>query len=230
MKSTMRKSSQRNVGADESKKKRNIIIISLFVIAIMFFSIIGFAFMNNANGFAPTASAVTEAGYRFSINSQDNIQTWQTTIKGKKYDFFVLPSQVSYFTIDEQTRVAIRSAAAAQSMVVTADATSEFSPFYNYGIFSLFVDYSDAKQFVIGNTATSTDDESSVQSAPYPQITCESKQELMNSGLDGGLIIFEIADESTITTEDGCIYVRAIDGQDFIFLLEKLRYSLLGIE
>ena len=214
----MRKSFQRNkskLAHEENRKKRNMMLMSLFLMFILVSSLFGYAFFYNT-GSAPQTS-VEEYGTNFRIANIEGQQVWQAKFDGEERTFLTRPTQVEgYYSTSE----AIDAYLAAESIAITFDPV-KLDPQTVPLFLTQFYDVAQDKPVTYGVLEETTF---------YPnvtQITCADSTPQNVVVLIG---LTNQTNQTGILLKDNCLTVQGYTPQDLFYMTEKLRFSYFGID
>jgi hypothetical protein len=206
----MRKSFKRNTLSDEKKRRRNIILMSVFMAFLMVSSVFAYIFFYTDQSVSQT---VTENGQKFSLVAQNGNYVWQTTIAGQKVTFYRLPSEVATLQVDPVAEERLQNA---QSIAVTVDTTM----LSDQDISFLFSQLS-AVPYDLGAGQTVN-----LSQFNLPIITCDM------STAAYPVVELTLGEVSQIAfdEETQCVTIQGPDVQSLFELTEKFKYIILKIE
>ncbi|MFT4312886.1 MAG: hypothetical protein ACMXYA_00595 [Candidatus Woesearchaeota archaeon] len=219
----MRKSNLSRSEIQERNKKILTIVVALFFIGTMVFGSFAFIFLMNPTGQIGSLgnnaqTSVEEFGQRFQIVQSGNTQWWQTDFNGVEAFFYLLPSQVGTFPIQEED---IDLLTQADLVYLTFNSSDSNVSVFVESI-SLLADTFTQLQipFDIGIV-----EEESLIVEDLPQYTCADATQttpVIQITLDNDL--------GFVSVGDNCYQFVAIDALELIYLTEFLRYRLYGLD
>jgi hypothetical protein len=202
-------------GANEEKRrKRNFVLISLFIIFILVFSTLGFVMNQNTN----SNGSVKEFGLTFNqINTQDEGYQWTTKINKTQYNFATLPSQSKSYAFDNSSIPLIRNAYGLIFSIDTSNNDSKYS--YLLEIGKLKDAFQKNMQVAYGVTNPSD---------VFPKFT--SGIGCGNSTTVFPVMVFSASSNETgVFMENNCIHLKAQSDFEMLQVIDGFAYRVLGV-
>jgi len=179
-------------------------IAGLVIAAIMVLSILGVVV---DFGTQPKAQKMPYGDYKFTPTQQG----YTTKIDGKEFIFFYFPGDIEYYAVPESVKQLLQ----APVYTITYDPNSNITQNLAEAQYYLEFQLADIKIIERGltNNANTT----------LPQKTCADATAAQP------VILLRQGDESTITAQDSCIILQALDKYDIYREAERIVYQLLGV-
>jgi len=188
---------------DEAKEKRKKLFMSIFVVAIMVLSVLGYMIGRNSED----TSAYN--GFKFfKTNSQ-----WAVKIDGKNVLFYFHPSQVDYINISSDVISKINNSV---QLYQTSDKDSLNKQAIALAQFEMMQYLSLKNQYVVNGFTSENEFNLSV-------ITCANATGYVP------VLIYQKSNETKIYEENNCIMLDARSDSDFIALKDRILYGVFGI-
>lgn len=205
----MRKSFKRNTDREDKRRKRNLLLVGIFIVVLMVTSM--FAFIFNIGG--GTTTSTVDYDKTFRVVNQEGVSLWQTSFNGERREFFALPSDVAgYYT-------------PALSELLAEDAfTASFDSFdLDQQSIGFYISQLSDIDRQIGLAFTSP----LFNVTGVPILNCANATEtvpileigLTNDTLEEGLLV-----------DGNCYTLQTFSPQDIVFYIEKMRYAHYGVE
>ncbi len=179
--------------------------VSLFIAAIMIFSVIGFALT-----FTEPSSQVEYNGYKFTQTQQG----WQAKINDVKMQFFYHPAELEDITFDKGAGVALDGPRVLWFSYNPNDLYST-----DIADVMFYMDDSLNKWAGVYVQRALTDN----TNYQLPQITCA------NATMAVPVIIMQSGNETIVEHKDGCIIATAENARDIYRLGDRLLYQELKV-
>jgi len=188
---------------NEEKEKKKRLFMSLFIVAIMTLSVLGYMIGRNGE------DVTTYKSFKFFKSNN----MWATKIDGKNVLFHYHPSQVDYMNISPSIIEKINNSL---QIYQTSDENSNNKQAIALAQFEIVQQLSLMNKFFVnGFTAENQYN--------LPIITC------LNATENIPVLMFTKYNETTVEDENNCIYVKARSDNDFIALKDRILYGVLGI-
>jgi len=186
------------LGKKERKNKTKL-IMPLFIVFIMVFSVIAFSFGGSNN----TEQDYEYNGYEFELDQKNQIFT--TNIYGQEFGFHTLPDQVTYLEVNGSLDY---PSYAWNEDEINSQVTLYSKQVINYALIS--------KGKIVEESIGLT----------YNSESVSCKDATPEKAI---LSFEESLDSTGIFNENNCIIIRASSDQDFIMLKDRFLYEILGI-
>jgi hypothetical protein len=188
---------------DEAKDKRKQMFMSLFIVAIMSLSVLGYMIGKDSN------DSSKYNGFSF-IKTQKG---WKTEANNKEIFFGYHPSQVSNINISKEIIQKINNS----FQIYT---TSDENSLNKQSIALSQFEFSNIMQDYNKYTVIAFTDQNNFNK---PIITCANATSFVP------VIMFEKYNQTEVTESGNCIYFRSRSDADFIALKDRVLYGVLGI-
>ncbi len=191
----------------KKKSKGPKIFIAVFTALIMILSIFGITMRNDEN------NPMAYNGFGFDVNSERT--NYITTAEGNILEFYVLPSDIDYINVSDDIINLLKNSI---YWIVSFDPDYEKNDLI----------YIDLVRFELPsrvmNEGIGIINAVSENSSDYelPVLNCD------NSTVYMPVIYFNVSNTTKIYEKDSCIIVEG-QGQDFIFLMDRLIYGFYNI-
>ena len=192
---------------DSRREKRNQIIISMFIAAIMIFSILGFIY-----GRDPTTNKI-----KYEINNrtyffEKEYNTYSLTIDTNKVVFYTLPSDVD-FNLTKLTMDRVKNS---KMIYMTFDPGQEDLSYVDLVRFSLAEELLGFGIFIVGGVTEETDQ------YQLPVVDCNNATAFVP------VIKFQNSNTTEINLKENCIIIKG-KNFDFVKFRDLLLYKLYGV-
>jgi len=188
---------------NEEKERKKRLAMSLFIVAIMTLSVLGY--MAGRNG----EDTTTYKSFKFFKSSN----MWATKINGNNLLFHYHPSQVDYINISSSIIQRINNSL---QIYQTSDENSTNKQAIALAQFEIVQQLSFSNKFIVNGFT----DENQYN---LPVITC------LNATENIPVLMFEKYNETSVGEENNCILIKARSDNDFIALKDRILYGVLGI-
>jgi hypothetical protein len=189
---------------DEVKEKRKKLAMSIFVVAIMTLSVLGYIVVQNTG-----QSTTTYKDFKFlNVNNQ-----WYTKIGGKNILFDYHPAQVEYINVSKTIIDRINSSV---QLYQTSDVNSSDKQAIALAQFDIVQDLSLRNQYAVNGFTTENE-------FNLPVITCANSTQYVP------VLMYQRSNETDIYDKDNCIILEARSDSDFIALKDRILYGVFGI-
>ena len=211
----MRKS---NLAKYEREKKRQERLkkgIAFFIIGVMLIGTAAFVFSLNPTGtIGRQSTTIEEFGLTFNPTIIENTQLWRTEINGVEEFFYLLPSQIGYFDINQTLLEEMKQ----EQILILGLNTSDGNASFLSAAASQISATLGNLQIQMGIASTDVNNELNMtyldcQNATIPGLTFTLSEETLGLNTDGG-----------------CYEISAFNGQELLLVTEFIRYELLGAQ
>ncbi|MCK4522245.1 MAG: hypothetical protein KAU20_06730 [Nanoarchaeota archaeon] len=188
---------------DEKREKRKRLFMSLFIVAIMVFSVAGYMIGRGSS------ESTEYNGFKFTRKNN----YWVTDINDIEISFDYFPTEVENINISSRIIDRIKNS---REVDITSDFNNSFKEGISLAHLKLSMILSNINIYVRkGFTANNTYD--------MPVITCEDATDFIP------VILFEKYNKTGVYEDGNCIIVRAKSEIDFIAVKDRILYSVFGI-
>lgn len=188
---------------DESKEKKKKLAMSLFVVAIMTLSVLGYMIGRNSE------DVTSYNGFKFF--KQNN--QWASKIDGKNIIFHYHPSQVDYINVSKEIIGKINSSV---QLYQTSDINSTNKQAIALAQYEMTQDLLLRNQYAVNGFIAKNE-------FNLPIITCNNATEYVP------VLMYQKSNETKIYDKNSCIMVEARSDSDFIALKDRILYGVFGI-
>ncbi|MBI4017254.1 MAG: hypothetical protein HY363_06200 [Candidatus Aenigmarchaeota archaeon] len=181
--------------------------MSLFIVAIMVLSVIGFVLVDLGG----TDTKRTFGEYTFYKTSDG----WRAKIAGQQMYFNFVPEQVNSIQLDAQSKQILTTS---PILAVTYDSNDVYAQ--SMGQLQYYMEQllnQNQKVFITRGLTNNTDFPS------LPKLTCANASQSMP------VIMFEKQNTTQIISTNWCIHAQAAGGEDFFSLADRILYTILGV-
>ena len=188
---------------DEKRAKRKRLFMSMFIVAIMTLSVLGYMIGRDTKEqlkYNDHKFYRYENRYGLKINNYDVL-------------FYFFPSQVEDLNISKEALDKIKTSV---QIDVTSDVDSKYKEAIALAQFELAQSLPLNEQFVRSGFTTANEFD-------RPIINCEAATETVP------VLLFKESNQTIVYKEDKCIIVEAKSEQDFLAVKDRILYSVFGI-
>lgn len=179
-------------------------MMSIFIVAIMVFSIFGVLFY----GFNDTQGATEDYGLEFVPFGN----AWKADINGKEVEVDLLPSDVSYVEINDTIISKLENA---DEIKITSSLNDSYISGIALGQYRIALNLEDTGHNIKLGALSKNEFGLDV-------INC-------NESRANSVVVYFKEGESFEVTEDECIIIQASSDMDFVRASHKILYELLGV-
>ncbi len=214
----MRKSNLSKSEIQDKRRKIMVIIVAVFFIGLMVFSSFAFVFLSNPTGQigGSGSQTVEELGQEFSVVQVEETSLWQTRFNDVEAYFYLLPSQLGVFEIDDG---AVNPLLQSQMTHITFN-SSDSNVSVIVESLGLLTDTLETLQ-----VSTETGSITEENDFGLDQITCE------DATSETPVLYVQLSEELVGVTQidTNCYAVAGFDPIELIYVTEFYRYTLFGL-